>query len=34
MNKYIKEILIYKSVNKNKPFDLALIGENCFKYII
>ena len=34
MYKYIKEILIYESVNKNKPFDLALIPEDVREYVI
>ena len=34
MNKYIEEILMYESVNKNKPFDLALIPEDVREYVI
>ena len=34
MNKYIEEILMYESTNKNKPFDLALIPEDVREYVI
>lgn len=34
MNKYVEEILKYESVNKNKPFDLALIPEDVREYVI
>lgn len=34
MNKYVKEILMYESINKNEPFDLALIPEDVREYVI
>jgi len=34
MNKYVKEILMYESINKNEPFDLTLIPENVREYVI
>ena len=34
MNKYVEEILIYESANKDKPFDLTLIPEDVREYII
>ena len=34
MNKYIEEILMYESVNKDKPFDLTLIPEDVREYVI
>ena len=34
MNKYVEEILAYEAVNKDKPFDLALIPEDVREYVI
>ncbi len=34
INKYIEEILMYESANKNEPFDLALIPEDVREYVI
>ena len=34
MYDYIKEILMYESANKNRPFDLALIPKDVREYVI